>query len=74
MAGVLHGGGVRREIKYGRSLRPGQTPGDAVFAEKRREAAPRDHGLEVVRWVWDEPEPFDVVAARIRRAFARRRS
>jgi hypothetical protein len=60
-------------VKYGRYLRPGQTPGDAVFAEKRREDALRDHGKEVARWVWDELEPFDEAAARIRRAFARRR-
>jgi hypothetical protein len=44
-----------------------------VFAEKRREDALRDHGLEVVRWVWDELDPFDLVAARIRRAFERER-
>jgi hypothetical protein len=61
------------KIKYGRLLRPGQEPGDVVFAEKRREDALRDHGLEVVRWVWDELDTFDEVAARVRRAFARRR-
>jgi hypothetical protein len=44
-----------------------------VFTEKRREDALRDHGLEVVRWVWDELDRFDEVAARVRRAFARRR-
>jgi hypothetical protein len=42
-----------------------------VFAEKRREDALRDHGLEVVRWVWDELDPFDAVLARLLRAFAR---
>ena len=62
------------KVKYGRYVRPGQDPGDAVFDEKRREDALRDHGLEVVRWVWDELDPFDDVAARIRRAFARGRS
>ena len=30
--------------KYGRMLKPGQTPADAVFAEKRREDALRDLG------------------------------
>jgi hypothetical protein len=59
------------KVKYGRYLRPGQTPGDAVFAEKRREDALRDHGLEVVRWVWDELDTFDAPLARLRRAFAR---
>jgi len=58
-------------VKYGRYLRPGQEPGDAVFAEKRREDALRDHGLEVVRWVWGELDPFDVPLARLHRAFAR---
>jgi hypothetical protein len=59
------------KVKYGRLLRPGQTPGDVVFAEKRREDALRDLGFEVVRWTWDELWPFDEVVGRIRRAFAR---
>ena len=41
-------------IKYGRLLRPGQDPGDAVFEEKRREDAIRDEGWGVVRWVWSD--------------------
>jgi hypothetical protein len=60
------------KVKYGRLLRPGQEPGDAVFDEKRREDALRDHGLEVVRWVWDELDPFELPADRLRRAFGRR--
>ena len=48
-------------IKYGRLLRPGQTPGDAVVAEKRREDRVRDEGLHVVRWTWDELDNPDVV-------------
>src|SRR4051794_12602668 len=39
-------------VKYGRLLRPGQSPGDAVFEEKRREDALRDEGFGMVRWVW----------------------
>lgn len=60
-------------VKYGRLLRPGQDPGDVVFAEKVREDAIRadDHGM--VRWIWREIAPFDEVEARIRAAFARRR-
>lgn len=59
-------------VKYGRRyLRPGETPGDVVFAEKRREDALRDHGKQVARWVWDEIDPFDAARARIHRAFAR---
>lgn len=34
------------EVKYGRFLRPGETPGDAVFREKRRE----DEMREVTTW------------------------
>lgn len=41
-------------VKYGRLLKPGQDPGDAVFAEKRREDALRDQDWRVVRWVWSE--------------------
>jgi hypothetical protein len=61
------------KVKYGRALRPGQNPGDVVFAEKRREEALRDLGLKVVRWYWDELDSFDEVAARLRRAFGRER-
>ena len=59
------------KVKYGRGLRPGQNPGDVVFAEKRREDALRDLGFQVVRWTWNELSPFDAVAERLRRAFAR---
>ena len=61
------------KVKYGRALRPGQDPGEAVFAEKRREDAIRDEGLQVVRWVWAELATFDVVEARLWRAFDRGR-
>lgn len=58
------------EIKYGRLLRPGQSPGDVVFAEKRREDRMRDTDLGMARWTWDELGPaFTPVAARIRRRF-----
>jgi hypothetical protein len=42
-----------------------------VFEEKRREDALRDRGLQVVRWVWDELDPFDLPVGRLHRAFAR---
>lgn len=58
-------------VKYGRLLRPGQDPGDAVVAEKHREDALRDAGLQVVRWSWDELARFELVVPRLRRAFAR---
>lgn len=41
-------------VKYGRLLRPGRQPGDAVFEEKRREDLIRDEGWAVVRWTWDD--------------------
>jgi hypothetical protein len=55
-------------VKYGRLLRPGQDPGDAVFAEKQREDAIRDEGWGVVRWIWGDLERPDRFAARVRRA------
>lgn len=59
-------------IKYGRLLRPGQDPGEAVFAEKVREDALRDEDLGVVRWLWTDLANFAPVADRLRRAHARR--
>ena len=56
-------------IKYGRLLRPGQDPGDAVFAEKRREDRLRDQGLEVVRWSWRDLASFTPIADTLRRRF-----
>jgi hypothetical protein len=56
-------------VKYGRLLRPGQSPGDAVVAEKCREDRLRDEGLRVVRWIWRELDDFDPVVARLVRAF-----
>lgn len=60
--------------KYGKLLRPGQTPSDAIFEEKRREDSLRDTGVEVVRWVWSELDDFDQVAARWHRAIVRAQS
>jgi hypothetical protein len=59
------------KTKYGRSLRPGEDPGEAVYREKRREDALRDLGLKVVRWTWDELATFAAPAERLRRAFGR---
>lgn len=60
-------------VKYGRLLRPGQDPGDAVFEEKRREDAVRDEGWRMVRWVWTDLSPGHRLAARVRRARDRSR-
>jgi hypothetical protein len=59
------------QVKYGRLLRPGQQPGDAVFAEKLREDRLRDQGLSVVRWTWADLAHFGPVADRIRRRLGR---
>lgn len=56
-------------IKYGRLLRPGQQPGDAVFAEKLREDELRSVALGVVRWTWVDLGCFGPVADRLRRTF-----
>ncbi|TQN37513.1 hypothetical protein FHU33_4165 [Blastococcus colisei] len=58
-------------IKYGRLLKPGQDPGDAVFHEKRREDELRDHRWEVARWTWDDLDSPRLIEGRVRRAFAR---
>ena len=42
-------------VKYGRLLRPGQEPGDVVFAEKQREDLLRETtGSRMVRLVWED--------------------
>ncbi|WP_346621807.1 type IV toxin-antitoxin system AbiEi family antitoxin domain-containing protein [Blastococcus montanus] len=58
-------------VKYGRLLGVGQEPGDAVFAEKRREDAVRDERWDVVRWVWAELAAPHRLAAKVRRAHER---
>ena len=55
-------------LKYGRVLRPGQDPGDVVFAEKQREDRLREEtGMWMVRLVWSDFQRPAVTAARIRR-------
>jgi hypothetical protein len=58
-------------VKYGRLVRPGQQPGDVVFAEKRREDAIRDEGWSVVRWTWSDLAAPLTLAQRLRRALDR---
>ena len=57
------------KVKYGRLLKPGQEPGDAVYAEKLREDEFRALGWEVVRWGWADLHDFRSTAARIRSRF-----
>ncbi|MPZ65850.1 MAG: hypothetical protein GEU83_10165 [Pseudonocardiaceae bacterium] len=59
-------------VKYGRLLRAGQEPGDAVLEEKLREDALRGERLSVVRWTWADLDRFEPVAARVRRGFSAR--
>ncbi|SDS19220.1 Transcriptional regulator, AbiEi antitoxin, Type IV TA system [Friedmanniella luteola] len=58
-------------VKYGRLLRPGQTPEDVVWEEKRREDALRDRGWQVVRWIWADLLRPDLLVERLGRAFRR---
>ncbi len=53
-------------VKYGRLLRPGQEPGEAVYEEKVREDRLRDQGLRVVRWTWSDLSNFTPVADLLR--------
>lgn len=56
------------KVKYGRLLRPGERPEDAVFREKRREDLLCEiTGWRMVRLIWSDLYAPDVTAARIRR-------
>lgn len=57
--------------KYGRLLRPGQSAGDAVYAEKLREDELRAEDLGVVRWGWPALRDFGTTADRLRSRFRR---
>ncbi len=57
--------------KYGRALRPGESIGDRIQAEKVREDLIRELGWNVVRWIWSELDEPEAVAERIRRALVR---
>lgn len=59
--------------KYLRDLRPGETPGDVVWREKKREDRLREQGFEVGRVVWAELDRPGLVGARFRELFARSR-
>lgn len=42
------------KVKYGRLVKPDQSPTDVVMAEKRRENRIRRQGWWLVRWGWDD--------------------
>ncbi|GAA4895443.1 hypothetical protein GCM10025789_11160 [Tessaracoccus lubricantis] len=51
------------KVKYGRTLKPNQDPGEVVFAEKRREDGLRAQGYLVIRWTWaDLKNPATFIA------------
>ena len=53
-------------VKYGRLLKPGQDPGDVVFAEKRREDLVRlTTGGIMVRFTWVDLHPASAPALRL---------
>lgn len=55
------------KVKYGRLLRSGEEPGDAVFREKRREDRLRElTGFSMVRITWGDLYRPAETAARIR--------
>jgi len=60
------------KAKYVRYLRLGESPGDAVFREKRREDAIRAEDYDMVRWCWvDLDHPHEWIE-RLRRSLAAR--
>lgn len=54
-------------VEYGRLLRPGQTAGEVIVAEKVREDALRETARGMVRWTWAEIRPFDGAERKLRR-------
>ena len=59
-------------VKYGRLLRPGQDPGEVVFAEKQREDLLREvTGFGMVRLTWSDYDVPTVTARRIERLLRR---
>ena len=61
------------KVKYGRLLKPGESPGDAVFKEKVREDKLRDRtGMSMVRLIWSDYDAPHATAERIRLRLGRR--
>jgi hypothetical protein len=56
------------KAKYGRLLKPGQDPGEVVFAEKQREDLLRElTGFQMIRLVWTDYQRPQVLEQRFRR-------
>lgn len=61
-------------LKYGRLLRPDQTPESVVYEEKVREDALRElTGWSMIRFTWGDLDRPEATAARVRRLLGRRR-
>jgi hypothetical protein len=52
-----HVGEFDGKEKYSKYARAGETPGDSVFREKRREDAVRSQQLGMTRWTWRDLMP-----------------
>jgi hypothetical protein len=61
------------KVKYGRLLRPGEDPADAVFREKRREDLIREALVTwaMIRFIWADLYRGAATAARVRRLLNR---
>jgi hypothetical protein len=60
------------KIKYGRLLRPGQDPGEVVFAEKHREDELREiSGCAMLRLIWSDYDRPQLIRRRAVRLFRR---
>lgn len=59
------------KVKYGRLLKPGQDPGDAVFEEKRREDELRElTGAKMIRLLWSDYADPATTRARLQRVLS----
>ncbi|WP_395694684.1 type IV toxin-antitoxin system AbiEi family antitoxin domain-containing protein [Nocardioides sp.] len=59
-------------LKYGRILKPGQDPGEVVFAEKQREDALREAtGFRMLRLVWSDLDHPATTVRRLERLMRR---
>lgn len=60
------------KVKYGRLLKPGEEPGDAVFREKVREDKLREaSNFGMIRFIWADLFRAPATAARLRRMLSR---
>lgn len=59
-------------VKYGRLLKPGQDPGEVVFAEKQREDLLRDlTDFRMIRIIWSDYDRPQLTARRVREKLRR---